>query len=107
MKLYPDGGMFPKTEFSLKGRIFSISLCYLSRRTQEYGPLMIIVKDSYKIPFVTVTTLKVFNFLNTDLHIQNEEKNKFKKLFKKSKDNQLIPCSNYIEKHCLTYMILY
>ena len=68
---------------------------------------MIIVKDSYKIPFVTVTTLKVFNFLNTDLHIQNEEKNKFKKLFKKSKDNQLIPCSNYIEKHCLTYMILY
>lgn len=38
MKLYPDGGMFPKTEFSLKGRIFSISLLPKQKDTGIWAP---------------------------------------------------------------------
>ena len=40
----------------------------------------------YKIPFVTVKTFKVFDFLNTDLHIHNEKKKKeIQKTLKKIK----------------------
>lgn len=38
----------------------------------------------YKIPFVTVKTFKVFNLLNSDLHIHNEKKRNSKNF----KENQ-------------------
>lgn len=81
MKLYKDGRMFPKTECSLKGRIFSISLCHLSRIWVPYDYCQ---GFKYKIPFVTVKTFKVFNFLNSDLHIHNEKKRNSKNF----KENQ-------------------